>query len=129
MKTVFVFLFLLLICNNLYAQTKENYRSRNYKLNKNYLKDINSRKHGVAVYKSGEGKAEDRKLKSNHQMVKSTSPNKVVMKADRKIRREKEKNEFRNQKSTFRGANKKSGKQLVSYFTMILAFSLILVNK
>jgi len=129
MKTAFIILFLLVIGENLFAQTEENYRSRNYKLNRNYLKDINSRKHRIADYKSGEGKTEGRKLKSNRQKIKSSGSKKVAMGVDHKIKREEEKNDFRNKKSTLKGTNKKSGKQLVSYITMILTFSLILVNK
>ena len=129
MKTVFLLLFLLVVCEISIAQSKENFRSRNYKLNRNYLKDINSRNHGIAFYSTVDRKVADGKLKRSHRAMKSPDSKTAAMKADRRIEREIKKNELRNQKSTLRGANKKSGKQLLSYFSMILAFSLILVNK
>ena len=129
MKSALALLFLLVICGNSIAQSNENYRTRNYKLNRNYLKSINTKKHQVAVCQSKEINPDESRLRKNHRLVKSSRSNKLVMKFDNRKNREEARSDFRNQKSTLRDSNKKSGKRLINYFTMVLALSLILVIK
>lgn len=128
MKTALLFLFLIAICGESFAQKKENYRSRNHKLNRNYSKSINTKKHQIAVYKSDEGAVHQSNLKNNHQTVQSLHSKKLVMKHKKKVSPSEHRVDRREQKSTFRGSNKKSGKTLINYVTMILAFSLMLVS-
>ena len=127
MKTVLVFLFLILISGYSIAQSTENYRSRNNKLNRNYQKKINSKKHQVATYQSNKDDNQASKLRKNHKTVNGYDPEKLVIKNSTPSIEEAKSKDFQKQKTTLRGSNKKSGRRLINYLTMMLAFSLILV--
>ena len=131
MKPIFALLIILLICGNSFAQSKENYRSRNHKLNRNYLKTINSKKHQVAVYTTKNVQEERSNLKRNHQHIESSSSRKLVMKFNKKDIQAKEstKYDYRNQKSTFVKPKGENGKKLLNYLGMILALSLLAVSQ
>ena len=128
MKAVLILLFLLVFSGFSIAQSQENYRSRNHKLNRNYLKNITTKKHEVAVYKSKHDNPDISQLKKNHQSMNSTKSKKLVMKSNKRIVTEDVRSDYRNQKSTSRKSNKKNGRRLINYVTMVLALSLFMVN-
>ena len=127
MKTVLILLFLLAMSGTTIAQNNEYYRSRNYKLNRNYLKQINTQSHQVALYKSKKINPDESQLKKSHQSVTSPKSKKLVMKFDQRKMQQKVKTDYRNQKSTYRDPDKKKSKKIFNYVTMVLAFSLFLV--
>lgn len=127
MKALLSLLFLLVICGTSIAQSKENYRSRNYKLNRNYNKKINAKKHRVATYKSKKVDTQSSKLKKNHQTVFGHDPEKLVVNNSKPAIQTENSRASKKEKTTFRSSNKKNGKRLINYFTMMLAFSLLLV--
>lgn len=131
MKTACTFLILMFICSNLAAQSTENYRVRNHKLNRKYLKNINSNKHQVAVYKNKESTENQSQslLKKNHQISHSDDSKKLVMKNKTQDLASVKNSKFRDQNPTFDGTNNKHGKRFINYLTMMLAFSLILVSQ
>lgn len=128
MKTVLTLLFLLVIYGTSIAQSNENYRSRNHKLNRNYPKHINKKAQQTAVYNSKKINPDESQLKKNHRSVNSSKSKKLGMKSNVRTIQEDAIQYDRNQKSTKRSSNKKNGRRLINYVTLVLALSLFMVN-
>lgn len=128
MKMVLALLFLLVIYGTSIAQSNENYRSRNHKLNRNYLKHINTKTQQVAVYNSKKINPDENQLKKNHRSVNSSKAKKLGTESNKQTIQEDAIQDYRNQESTKRNSNKKKGRRVFNYVTLVLALSLFMVH-
>ena len=128
MKTVLLLLLTFLLNCSLIAQSNENYRMRNYKLNKKYHSKINSKKHRFAYQKSTNREEEVKKDKIVSNFPRKSKSNNLTVKNNNAKKNIASRNKFQDQNPTLPADNKKNGKKILNFFTMLLALSLIIAN-
>lgn len=126
MKTALLIFLVTIINCSLLAQSRDNYRTRNHKLNRDYKKEINSEKHSFATYKSVD---ENDELKRTSNFPRSEKPRQLTVKSSTYAKGIVENKPLIDQETTITGNNKKNGKRLLNFFAMVLALSLIITNE
>ena len=126
-KTVIAIWLIMLASSSIFAQSDRNYRSRNHKLNKMYLNEINTKKHQFATYKKRDMQIVD--ARHAHGFSTQNQSQQLVAKNTRYVKSGDEKDSYRNQPSTVTSGKRKSGKRLLNFFSMMLAVGLIMTFK
>lgn len=117
----------LISLGNLNAQDEENYRSRNYKLNKHHSTLIKNKKHTVAVEKDEIGQNKDNYLLRNSKFHRTTDNSSLFIRKDRLSQDYQSMNhKLKNKPMTGGQGNNHLGKNLVKFITVLVTLSILM---
>ena len=116
----------LISLGNLNAQDEENYRSRNYKLNKHHSTLIKNKKHTVAEVKNEIGQSKENYLLRNSKFHKTTDNSSLFIRKDRLSQDYQSMNHKLKDKPTVGHGNSHLGKNLVKFITVLVTLSILM---